>query len=338
MKSSIKKNIVTEYLKKYPDMPYLRLARMIYNEPGNNKLWSSAESLRTCLRYYSGSTGKKNMKNLVDKSLLQEKRKQFSWNKLPDGEKQIDWRNPTRVKGGKCLILSDIHIPYHDNPALESALEFGYKKGVDTIYLNGDTFDFYQISRFVKDPRMRSFKDELYMGRDFFKSLRESFPDANIYFKEGNHEVRYELYMISKAPELWGIAEFELSKMLQLDRFNIDHVGSSKWAKFGKLRIAHGHEGGKSFTNPVNAARGVFLKSYQSIIIGHHHQPAAHTENTWDGDPITCWSTGCLCDLYPAYMPRNKWQHGFAYAELIDDQGGFIVENKRILNKMVIPV
>lgn len=336
-KSTIKGDIIKKHLEKYPKMPNLRLAKFIYYSPGNEKVYKDVEDVRSLIRYYKGAKGQTS-KLLADKSFVQPKGSAFSWKQLPEGEKQIDWKNPTQIEGGNCLILSDIHIPYHDNEAIHAALEFGYKKNVDTIYLNGDVLDFYQISRFTKDPRKRSFGEELELGRQFFKSLREAFPNANIYFKEGNHEVRYELYMISKAPELLNIAEFDLANILKLDHFDIDHVGSSTWAKFGKLRIAHGHEGGKSFTNPVNAARGVFLKSYQSIIIGHHHQPAAHTENTWDGDPITCWSTGCLCDLYPTYMPKNKWQLGFAYAELTDDDGGFIVENKRILKGKVIPV
>lgn len=48
---------------------------------------------------------------------------------------------------------------------------------------------------------------------------------------------------------------------------------------------------------------------------------ASHTENPWEGDPITCWSTGCLCDLHPAYMPNNKWQLGFAYSEITGEDG-----------------
>jgi predicted phosphodiesterase len=337
MAKTVKGDIVKEFLKDHGDMPNLRLARYIYYTPGNEKVFKDVEDVRSLIRYYKGAKGKTSLK-LADKTFVKPKGETFSWNQLPEGEKQIDWTNPTQVEGSNCLILSDIHIPYHDNQAIEAALEFGYKKNVDTIYLNGDVLDFYQISRWIRDPRKRSFAEELALGRQFFNSLREAFPSANIYFKEGNHEVRYELYMISKAPELLNIAEFDLANILKLDRFDIDHVGSSTWAKFGKLRIAHGHEGGKSFTNPVNAARGVFLKSYQSIIIGHHHQPATHTENTWDGEPITCWSTGCLCDLYPSYMPKNKWQLGFAYAELVDDDGAFIVENKRILKGKVIPV
>ena len=61
----------------------------------------------------------------------------------------------------KAIFLTDIHFPYQDNDALEMALESGQKWGANAIYLNGDTMDCYQISRFIKDRRMRDMSEEL---------------------------------------------------------------------------------------------------------------------------------------------------------------------------------
>ena len=49
---------------------------------------------------------------------------------------------------------------------------------------------------------------------------------------------------------------------------------------------------------------------------------------------MACWSTGCLCDLHPRYMPLNKWNHGFAIVDL-DTAGGFSVRNFRIIDGKV---
>jgi hypothetical protein len=96
-----------------------------------------------------------------------------------------------------------LHFPYQDNEAIECAINEGLKQGCDAIILNGDALDCHMISDFVKDPRKRKFKDELYSIRQFLASLRHTFPNANIYYKEGNHEERYWRYMRIKAPELF---------------------------------------------------------------------------------------------------------------------------------------
>ncbi len=76
------------------------------------------------------------------------------------------------------LLLSDIHVPYHNIPALTLALKYGLENNVNTILLNGDVIDFYAISRFEKDPRKRNFGHEVLMTRQFLATLRKLFPNA----------------------------------------------------------------------------------------------------------------------------------------------------------------
>ena len=76
----------------------------------------------------------------------------------------------------KVLILSDVHVPYHNIKALQTAVAHGKKIGVDTIWLNGDTLDFYSISRHEKDPNERDLKREIEIGREFFGWIRGMFP------------------------------------------------------------------------------------------------------------------------------------------------------------------
>ncbi len=86
---------------------------------------------------------------------------------------------------------------------------------VDSIYMNGDVLDAYQISKWLRDPRQKAFKEELDICRGLFESLRDNFGEkVKIYYKFGNHEQRYDLYMKSKAPELYGIIDFELPTIL----------------------------------------------------------------------------------------------------------------------------
>jgi len=47
-----------------------------------------------------------------------------------------------------------------------------------------------------------------------------------------------------------------------------------------------------------------------------------------NGEITTTWSLGCLCELHPAYLPINKWNHGFAIVDI--DGQNFEVRNKNI--------
>ena len=98
--------------------------------------------------------------------------------------------------------------------------------------------------------------------------------------------------------------------------------------KAGDLNIIHGHEFGGSVFSPVNIARGLFLRGKVSAMQGHNHQSSEHSESNMNGELTTTWSLGCLCELHPAYLPINKWNHGFAIVDI--DGQNFEVRNKRI--------
>jgi predicted phosphodiesterase len=241
--------------------------------------------------------------------------------KIPKGQNNI-------------LVLSDIHFPYQDNDALELALNYGIEHKVNAIYLNGDTLDMYQASRFVKDRRKRDLSGELEMCREFFKLLKEMF-NCPIYFKIGNHEKRWEDFLRLQAPELLGIPDFQLDVILRFREFGVHLVKDKQIAMAGKLPIMHGHEWFGGFAPPVNPARGLFLKAKQSCLIGHHHRTSEHTEKNLSGEVTTTWSTGCLCGLQPDYAPFNQYNHGFAHI-LVDKDGSYHVHNKRIIDYKIV--
>lgn len=327
----VKREIIFDLLTRFPDVATKTLARKAYNE--NIEVFKDVENARSFIRKHRGNSGKKVRKELKNKDHYRENQKPFAWNKIPEGEKVLNWNDPLEIDFDRVLVISDLHVPYHDKVALEITLNHAHKKGVDAIYINGDFIDAYQLSRWVRDPRLRSFAEELKIAKEILWIIRKGFPDIPIYYKVGNHDYRYELYMKLKAPELLDIPEFELKNILGLENMGFEYIANKEWVKINGLPVLHGHEGGQSFTNPVNPARGVFLKTIDSVLIGHHHQPSSHTSKTLRGKAITTFSIGCLCDLAPEYMPVNKWSHGFCYIE--NDEDGFNVDNKRIVKGKV---
>jgi predicted phosphodiesterase len=313
-----------EYRKKYGmKMPTLTLARIMYKE--NIELFKSVDSARSSLRRLEGKVGNAEKKYLSNKDfIMNEERPKNPW-KLPESDEAK--YEPFILKAKKLAVLSDIHVPYHSMSALECALDKIYEEKPDCILLNGDTVDFYGLSRFQKDPRKRSVAHELQALNEFLDILKQF--EAKIIYKLGNHDERYEHYLQHKAPELLGIQEFEFKNLLKAGERKMDVVGEKRIIKANKLNIIHGHEYPSVFS-PVNIARGLYMKGKVSAMQGHNHQTSEHTETDMNGKSVTAWSLGCLSELNPAYMPLNKWNHGFAIVDLSDNGEDFHVNNYRI--------
>jgi len=319
------RKIAVEICSKFPDAPSNSLASKLFAE--YPEAFDSAEHARNYVRNVRGKIGKKSRRSNTQKELIDTAQRPSNPYALP--KSYAKKRRHVEVKGTKFLMLYDIHLPYQDNEALECAINEGLKQGCDSIILGGDALDCHMISDFVKDPRKRKFKDELYSIRQFLASLRNTFPTAHIYYKEGNHEERYWRYMRIKAPELFDIDAFDFPTLTHCDKHDVKWIDGKSKLNIGKLSIFHGHEFGKQFLPSVNVARGLFMKTKVSALCGHHHQTAEHNERDANGKFITCWGVGCLSELSPDYNPYSKYNHGFAIVEK-GNNGAFSVHNYRI--------
>jgi len=329
-KPTYKNEIALEYCKKYENFSTRAIARVLAKDYPLDFKENNARSIVQHIR------GENFFKKATVKQRSENVKKQFMKRKfdLPESDySKIE--NFIIPKGqNNILILSDIHLPYQDNEALNLALNYGIENKVNTIYLNGDTLDMYHGSRFVKDRRKRDLAYELEMGRNFLKQLQEVF-ECPIYFKIGNHEKRWEDYLRIQAPELLGIADFELETILRFREFGVTLVKDKQIAMAGKLPIMHGHEWQGGFAPPVNPARGLYMKAKQSCIIGHHHRTSEHTEKSLSGEVTTTWSTGCLCGLQPDYAPFNNYNHGFAHV-IVQNDGSYYLKNIRIIDYKIV--
>lgn len=234
------------------------------------------------------------------------------------------------------MVCSDLHIPYHDTFAIKTMFRFVRDRRISHVLLNGDVADFYAVSRWETDPLKRNFGRELEAIRNFLHVCRKTFPNAKLIYKHGNHEERLERFMRAKAPELLGVPDFTLGRLLRLRDMSIHGVMDKRPIRLGRLlTIIHGHEYQFAISNPVNPARGFFLRGKSYTLGGHFHQTSQHSERTIDQKVIGAWSTGCLCDLHPEYRPLNNWNHGFAIVE-VTKSGGFQVNNYAIIDGKVL--
>jgi len=333
MREAFLSKIILGYMRSFPNTPKLTLAKKIYSEPESKKLFKSVEHIRSLIRSVSGANGDYNRKNL-SQSIKEEMKEINALKKaMPKGESERVLPYVLPKSSCKVLVISDIHIPMQSDEALFAAIEFGHKQEVDTIIINGDLIDFYQLSRFEKDPRKRSIKYEIDATKVFLDGLRKVFPKALIVWALGNHCSRFEKYIMQKAPELLDIEALSIDQIFDLNRLNIHLVESNQYIYAGKLMIAHGHNIGL-MSGGVNPARSARLKIGRSILIGHFHRETKDMGRVVDEKPYAAYSAGCLCDLYPNYLPVNAWSHGFAYIEL-DKNGNFHLSLKTIIDGKV---
>lgn len=330
-----------EYIEDHAHMPDERLSRMIFAE--FPMLFDTVGQARNKVHFYRGTEiiGHSREKRQERKTRIAEagryRANREIYERLPKPmEKLSDWE-PFPLDGECMLILSDIHIPFHDEDALRIALEYAEDECIDSILLNGDIIDFYAISVWEKNEKYRNLANEIDATKQFLTVLRDIWPDIPIYYKPGNHENRWMKYLRKTAPDLEDIEAFRFSSVMGLDELDIELLPEGCYATFGKLPIIHGHELGKSGSrgNSVSAARTFWLQARESMLGGHYHSTSSNSERLLRGRNETTFSVGCLCDLNPDYLPVNDWNHGFAIVELEDDDGRYQVYNKKIIRGRV---
>jgi predicted phosphodiesterase len=309
--------------RKFPDAPSRTLAKRLAGE-----YKCTVEQARTIIRTIRGTSGNTLRKKASDKSLYQAPRKAGQKPQLPPSLAK-KWEPFDLGCDITVGILSDVHVPYHDEQALGAAVAHLKKSKPDVLLLNGDFADFYTISRYTKNPKKRNFKREVKLLREGLAWLRSQFPASRIVYKMGNHDERWDHWLWNHAPEISDLPQVRLPSILGCKKLDIEFVGDKRPVMAGKLAVFHGHELTSGPFTPAMPSRTAFLRTTASVMVGHHHRTSTYAQQNWKHEEIVCWSVGCLADLNPEYNPVNSHNHGFAVIEVAAD-GQFSVHNLRL--------
>ena len=119
-------------------------------------------------------------------------------------------------------VIGDIHGPWEDKRAVSLFIYICKQLGVETLVLNGDVFDFYNVnSHGPKDPEIQTtLEDEIQWGIDFFDMLQRELPNTKLVFLYGNHEDRLNRFIIKNCPAFTNMLRLE--NMLRLDERGIE--------------------------------------------------------------------------------------------------------------------
>ena len=311
--------------KAHPDAPVKSLARRLVKE--SNDALTLKQAYQRMARQFgvNGAHSRKSQKPTV----VRPKRQAGKNYNMPPSMAD-PWTPYVMKVTGAIGILSDVHVPYHSETAVRAAMEFLKTQQLAGLLLNGDIADFYAISRYMKDPTQRDFKGELEAVREFIGWVRSQFPGIPIVLKAGNHEERWTHWLWQHAAEISDDRRMSLTAWLDLDKHDVQLVEDQRPVMLGKLPVLHGHELPKGMAAPVNVARGAWMRTLSTCLVGHSHRTSNHAESDmWHHETAT-WSTGCLCDLRPDYARINRWNWGFAVCN-VHDRGAFDVHNYRVM-------
>ena len=140
-------------------------------------------------------------------------------------------------------VLSDIHIPFHDERALELSLNIFQELNLDIIILLGDVVDFYNVNMHQKNKHpgvLATIEDEINAGLEFRYRIETLFPKAQKIWHEGNHLYRLERYVIDKAPGLFNyLRAKEMLGITENNDWEFIPYNEKRWFKNCNLFMQH---------------------------------------------------------------------------------------------------
>ncbi len=328
-------DLAREYVNKYLELnsqnghQYSKrfIATVMHEEnPGK---FSSIEMARGAVRGVTGCHGKTRAKG------KEELNKAFALMESP----VIELMNPEPFiipkQYKKALFIADLHSLFCDQKALKIAIEYGIERKCDCVIILGDLCDYYQHSRFSKNPDIvHKFEGENDLVKDILELLQRTF--GKVFVKLGNHDERREKKIHELAAQfdnLKGLEKYE--DCFMFDRSTVEFIESYRIIKFGKLFGMHGHEyqGGGG----IHVAYNRGGKAMDNLLSAHSHIAQTNIRKRIDGSVVISATLGCLCILNAAYNPLNNWTRGFAVAERFED-GRFRLDNRIIIDSESYPV
>ena len=257
-------------------------------------------------------------------------------------------RPKTRAGGASSLVVfaGDQHAPYEDRDLHLAFLSFLEETKPAKIVGLGDTLDNPAISRHRDNPAWSASAQEcIQSGFNILADYREAAPDAEMDVLLGNHDIRLETELLSRAERMYGLKPAEildeeqvpalsLQRLLHLDRLHVnlvepplpgDGYEHAQAVISRTLGARHGW-----LTGDKGAERTIERLGH-SVIVGHTHHQRMTKRTLWDIDRkprvVVAVEAGCMCQIEGGlgYSVNANWQNGFATAQVWDD-GTFKVD------------
>ena len=215
----------------------------------------------------------------------------------------------TSEKTEVVVFLSDIHVPYHDHRALDSALDLIRVLRPHRVVQIGDLVDFHSISRWNTElERLENLQDELDEAVGVLRRIREAAPDAQFDLCMGNHDERLKRYVAEKGRALASLRSLDFGKLLDADAVGLRIHNGHGFLLRRNFLVKHGQLIRKG---AGASAKAECLAADISGISGHTHRLATFRQSGYNARQWT--ECGTLSRLDAPYVTGPPdWQQGFA--------------------------
>jgi hypothetical protein len=214
------------------------------------------------------------------------------------------------MEEGRVIIFSDAHFTESTTTSFKALIKFIEYFKPKAIICNGDAFDGAVLSRFPKInyDRQPSVLDELNYCKTHLEAIEKVRPaGCRLIWPMGNHDLRYESFLVSRASEFSGVDGFSLKY-----HFPNWETCWSFWINEDTV-IKHRHKGGR-YAGYQNVQA-----SFCNIFTGHTHVLTCSPISTFDQKTYWGVQTGTLADPNDesfSYTEDNAkdWRQGFIMA------------------------
>lgn len=216
------------------------------------------------------------------------------------------------------IVFSDIHAPYHDRNAIALAARIAKWWQPEVAIYNGDDTDFYQLSRFDKNPaRTWRTQEEIDIWHiECVAPLNAALGKCRKIKLPGNHEDRLRRKLWAN-PDLFGIRSLELPDLMQLSNYGMEYAELR--VKFGNvLEVSHGTRVAK-WAGYTARAEQELRRFAIDTITGHVHRAGRFTTRVGNRHS-TGYEAPCMCGLEPEYMTDPDWAQGVTLFQIAGNQ------------------
>lgn len=176
---------------------------------------------------------------------------------------------------GDLLIMSDLHIPYHDADLIDTAIRHAQDMGINRWLIVGDLMDGNQWSkRGLNQTYQRRWQDDAEIAQAIVAQLVAHVGPGTVLM--GNHDAWFVRHFRGQAETEWL-----LSRLFRTDE-------NVLWSMFEQCRIRSGgreiratHGANYSGANPLGVGQRLAAKWECSVVMGHQHH-ATHGLS-WSG-------------------------------------------------------
>lgn len=215
-----------------------------------------------------------------------------------------------------AVVVPDIHVPYHDVRAVRTLCKVIKHLKPDFLVVLGDSLDFYQLSKFDKDPlRKTAVSDDVAEFRDVLHQLDAACPlKTEKVFLEGNHEHRLQKWIWANATELGKMIP-SLEAYCGFKPLGWQFFKYGEFYRLGDVLFMHGDRCG------MNVSMGMIRKYGCNVVHGHDHGAAIR----YFANAVSrVWALNCghLSDMKQQeylYGGVADWTQGFGLVEFSHD-------------------